>query len=240
MTRRPEAERLVLEDLADEERDALLAGVDAGDAAAVERLATALAALDADGWEAAETPALRFVPEGAGEAVPFWSRMCVRSDAGDHRVAAPYVALVLVAAIVLAFGAGFALRGSGDDGAPLDDRLGQAPAVSLTRMASAPLDASGVARMVGGRGGRGGRVELRAHGLRPTGPGRWYELWMLRDDRHMVSVGTFRVRGDGTVEARFEVGVDLSRSPTMDVSIQSKADGAAHSGRSVLRSQPAT
>ncbi|WP_026911037.1 anti-sigma factor [Patulibacter minatonensis] len=241
MTRRLDPERLVLEDLTDDERRALLAEVDAADAAAVGRLADAFSALEAEDWHAATTPALRFVPEGAGEPVPLWSRVCVRGDAGEHRIAAPFVAAALTVALVLAFAAGFVLRGGTDDGPPSDGAradagLERAPAVPLVRMASAPSAAGGVARMVPGRDGR---VMLRAHGLAPTGKGRWYELWMMRDERHAVSVGTFRVRADGTVQARFRVTPAASRYPTMDVTVQSATDGRAHSGRSVLRSPPA-
>jgi hypothetical protein len=243
VTGRPDPERLVLEELDDAERLALAAAVGREDEIALGRIADALSGLEGDDWAAASTPALRFVPEGAGEAVPFWSRMCVRSDAGQHRVAAPYVAGALVLALVLAFVAGFVLRGGGDDGrtsgsasAGSTTTASDGPAVPLVRMASAPATAGGVARMVPGN--RGG-VALRVHGLAPTGKGRWYELWMMRDPRHAVSVGTFRVRADGTVEARFRVAPDVARYPTMDVTVQTDADGRAHSGRSVLRSPPA-
>lgn len=245
MTDRPDPEALILEELTESERRALLAAVDAGEVAAVERLATLLSSLDQDDWRAAEKPALRFVPEGAGQAVPFWSRVCVRGDAGEHRVGAPVIAVGLVALMLLSAVAGFVLRGGADEPDPAavaDARLERAPAVSLVRMGEAPRAAGGVIRMVGGAAGSGGsaRVALRAHGLPATEAGRWYELWMLRDARHMVSVGTFRVRADGTVATRFRVRVDPSRFPTMDVSVQTKADGSAHSGRSVLRSSPAT
>lgn len=245
MTDRPDPESLILDDLTADERRALLGAVDAGDAGAMERLATLLSSLDGDDWRAAETPALRFVPDGAGREVPFWSRVCVRGDAGEHRVGAPAIAVGLVALMLLSAVVGFVLRGTADDPDPAtvaDGRPASAPAVSLVRMGAAPKDAAGVVRMVAGApgSGRAVRVSLRAHGLPATGEGRWYELWMLRDARNMVSVGTFRVRDDGTVAARFRVGVDPERFPTMDVSLQTKADGAAHSGRSVLRSSPAT
>lgn len=237
MSTRPDPEDLLLQTLTDDERRELLAAVDADEAAAVGRLGDLLDALDADDWRAAEPPALRFVPEGAGQPVPLWSRVCVRGDAGEHRITAPAVAVGLLAAIVLAFVAGFVVRGGDDGGATADARLDAAPAVSLRRAGAAPSDASGVVRMVAGRDGR---VLLRAHGLRPTGEDRWYELWMVRDARRMVSVGTFRVRADGTVSTRFRGGIDPARYPAMDVSLQTAADGRAHSGRSVLHSRPAT
>lgn len=238
MTRRIDPEALVLEDLSDDERRALLAAADAGEVAELEQLASVLSALDADDWRAAETPALRFVPEGVGEVKPFWSRVCVRGDAGEHRVPAPIVAFGLTVLMVLSGVVGFAVRGTTDDGGPsaAEARLMAAPAVSLVRAPAAPPAAGGIARIVAGSDGR---MMLRVHGLKPTGEQRWYELWMMRDARHMVSVGTFRVRADGTVDARFRVGVDPAKYPTMDVSLQTKADGARHSGESVLRSGPA-
>lgn len=238
MTRRIDPEALVLEDLSKDEREALLAAIAAEDAQRVERLADVLSSLDADDWRAAETPGLRFVPEGVGEVKPLWSRVCVRGDAGEHRVPAPVVAFALAVLMTLSGVAGFALRGSTGDGTdPVDARLRSAPAVSLVRAPAAPPEAGGIVRMVAGRDGR---MMVRAHGLVPTGAGRWYELWMKRDDRHMVSVGTFRVREDGTVDARFRTGVDPKAYPLMDVSLQTPADGKAHSGRSVLRSGPST
>lgn len=245
MTPRPDPEALILEDLSPDERAALLAAVDAGDAAAMEHLAALLSSLEADDWRDAEKPALRFVPEGAGRAVPLWSRVCVRGDAGEHRIGAPAIALGLVALMLLSAVAGFVLRGTTDDpgpGAVADARLERARPVSLLRKGAAPRDAAGVIRMVadGSGAGASAKLSLRAHGLPATGADRWYELWMLRDARHMVSVGTFRVREDGTVATRFRVGVDPARFPTMDVSLQTKADGSSHSGRSVLRSSPAT
>lgn len=237
MSTRPDPEDLILATLSDDERRELLAALDADDVADVRRLGDLLGALDADDWRAADPPALRFVPEGAGRPVPLWSRVCVRGDAGEHRVTAPAVAVGLLTAILVAFVAGFVVRGGDDGGPAVDARLDAAPAVSLRRAAAGPSDAAGVVRMVAGQDGR---VLLRAHGLRPTGEDRWYELWMVRDARRMTSVGTFRVRADGTVSARFRGGIDPARYPAMDVSLQTAADGLAHSGRSVLRSRPAT
>lgn len=240
MTRRPDPESLVLDDLTDEERAALLAELEPHEAERLQTLGDAFRALDADGWRDAEVPRLRVVPDGVGKPSSFWQRGCVRDDGRGPRIPAPLAfggigAMVLVALVV-----GLALGGSSEDPGPedrADARLDAAPPVSLMRAGAGPDDASGLVRMVTGSDGR---MMLRAHGLKPTGDRRWYELWMLRDADEMVSVGTFRVRPDGTVDARFRMTVDPSRYPTVDVSVQSAADGKAHSGRSVLRSRSAS
>lgn len=238
MTQRPDPESLILDDdLTEEERRALLAGLDAREAEQLEALGSAFSALDADGWRDAQVPRLRFVPDGVGKPSSFWQRGCVRDDGYGPRIPAPLAFGGIAAMVVVALVVGIALGGSSEDAGPgdqADARLNAAPPVSLLRTGTGPDDASGLVRMVSGDDGR---VLLRAHGLKPTGDRRWYELWMLRDAKHMVSVGTFRVRPDGTVDARFRMTVDPSRYPTMDVSLQTSADGRAHSGRSVLRSR---
>lgn len=237
MIGRPDPEDLVLEDLTDEQRRALLERIDAGEAEQLDALASAFSALEADAWRDAEVPRLRFVPDGVGQPSSFWQRGCVRDDGYGPRIPAPLAFGGIGAMVVVALIVGLVLGGtSGDSGsAPqADARLERAAPVSLLRTGSSPEDASGVVRMVAGADGR---MTLRAHGLKPTGDQRWYEVWMLRDAKHMVSVGTFRVRQDGTVDATFRLKADPSRFPTMDVSLQTAADGKAHSGRSVLRSR---
>jgi hypothetical protein len=238
VTRRPDPESFLLEDLDDEERRALLDGLDPREAEQLRALGDAFSALDADGWRDADVPRLRFEPEGAGQPTSFWNRGCVREDGYGPRIPAPLAFGGIAAMVVLALVVGVVLGGAADDetAAPqarADARLEAAAPVSLVRAGAAPDEASGLVRMVPGRDGR---MMLRAHGLKPTGQTGWYVVWMVRDARHMVSVGTFRVRPDGTVEARFDTAVDPSRYPTMDVSLQTPADGTAHSGRSVLRS----
>lgn len=240
MTRRPDPESLVLEDLTDEERQALIADLDPREAEQLQALGQAFATLDADGWRDAEVPRLRFVPDGVGKPSSFWQRGCVRDDGYGPRIPAPLAFGGIAGMVAVALVVGLAMGGSMEDDGPanrVDARLDAAPPVSLLRIGSGPDDASGIVRMVTGDDGR---VMLRAHGLRPTGDRRWYELWMLRDATHMVSVGTFRVRRDGTVDAKFRMTADPAKYPTVDVSLQTSADGRAHSGRSVLRSRAAS
>jgi hypothetical protein len=238
MTGRPDPESVLFDDLDEAERRALLDGLDPREAEQLRSLGSALSTLDADGWREAQVPRLRFEPEGTGQPTPFWYRGCVREDGYGGRIPAPLAFGGIGVLVVLALVLGVVLGGSSGDEAPgpqarMEQRLASAPPLSLVRSGGAPVDASGVVRMVPGRDGR---MMLRAHGLRPTGEDRWYEVWMLRDARHMKSVGTFRVRRDGTVDARFDVPADAQGYPRMDVSLQTAADGTSHSGRSVLRS----
>lgn len=238
MIGRPDPEDLLLEDLDDESRTALRQRLDAREVEQLESLGAAFSSLEADAWRDAEVPRLRFVPDGVGKPQPFWQRGCVREDGYGPRIPAPLAFGGIAAAVIVALVVGLALGGGSTDSGPAtqaDARLASAAPVSLLRTGSSPEDASGIVRMVAGSDGR---MTLRAHGLKPTGDRRWYEVWMLRDRKHMVSVGTFRVRQDGTVDATFRLKVDPTRYPTMDVSLQTAADGTAHSGRSVLRSKP--
>jgi hypothetical protein len=233
---RPDPEELLVGDLSPEELAALRGrAADDPDLAAALSLAEALSAADADVWRAAETPALRFAPEGAGRELPIWSRLCIRSDARQHSVGAPFVTALATVLLVIGLGAGFLLRGGIDGGPETDRRLEAATPVSLIRAGAAPVEAGGVARMVTGSDGR---MVVRVHGLRPTGDRGWYQVWM-RGSGRTVSVGNFRVRADGTGVAKMPLHVDPRRYPAMDVTLQTPADGGRHSGVSVLRSSGA-
>jgi hypothetical protein len=239
---RPELDALLAGELAPAEVDALRArATEDRELAADLQLVDALAASERDVWADAGTPPLRYVPDGAGRVLPVWSRLCVRSDARGHSVGAPFVAVAASLVLVVGLLGGFLLGGAADDdprggAAVADARLETAPAVSLVRSTEAPVAAGGVARMIAGKDGR---MMVRVHGLRPTGGDRFYEVWMRGADHRLVSVGRFRVRPDGTGTAKFRLTADPGQSPEMDVSLQSPADGNAHSGHSVLRSPSA-
>ena len=55
MTRRPDPESLILDDLDDEERRALLAGLDPREAEQLRTLGEAFSSLEADAWRDAQT-----------------------------------------------------------------------------------------------------------------------------------------------------------------------------------------
>jgi hypothetical protein len=239
---RPELDALLAGEAAPEDLDALRALATQDRELAVElQLVDALAASEREVWADASTPPLRYVPDGAGRTAPFWSRLGVGAGSRGRAVGAPFAAAAASLVLVVGLLGGFLLGGAADEDSPggaaiADARLETAPAVSLVRSTGAPTDAGGVARMIAGRDGR---MMVRVHGLRPTPGDRFYEVWMRGADGRTVSVGRFRVRPDGTGTAMFRLTADPGRSPAMDVTLQSPADGNAHSGRSVLRSPSA-
>lgn len=228
---RPDPEDFLVEDLSPDELDAMRARAATDpDLAAALSLAEALSSADADVWRAAETPALRFAPDGAGSRRSPWAWLGL---GGATRTGAPFAPALAAVLLVLGLGGGFVLRGGVDRGPQTDARLEAAAPVSLVRVGKAPIEAGGVARMVTGDDGR---MLVRVHGLRPTGDRGWYQVWMRGEGGRTVSVGRFRVHEDGTGVVKMPLRVDPERYPTMDVTLQTPADGGRRSGESVLRS----
>jgi hypothetical protein len=230
---RQDPEELLVGDLTPEELAAMRGrAANDPDLAAALSLAEALSAADADVWRAAETPALRFAPEGAGREAADRARSPLAGAWWRPRLAGPLVPGLAVAALVVGLASGFALGGGVDGGSETDAQLAAAAPVSLVRAGDAPIDAGGVARMVPGEDGR---MLVRVHGMPPTGERNWYQVWM-RGAGGTVSVGRFRVRDDGTGVVKMPMRVDPRRYPTMDVTLQTPTDGDRYSGVSVLRS----
>jgi anti-sigma-K factor RskA len=83
----------------------------------------------------------------------------------------------------------------------------------------------------------GDRAELRGQGMPPSGRHDYYEAWLADARGRMVSMGTFRVHRDGSVDARMPVAVDVSRYRLVDVSLERDDGNPAHSTRSVMRAR---
>jgi anti-sigma-K factor RskA len=83
----------------------------------------------------------------------------------------------------------------------------------------------------------GDRAELRGHGMPPSGPHDYYEAWLADARGRMVSMGTFRVGRDGTVDAHMPVAVDVRRYRLVDVSLEPDDGNPAHSATSVMRAR---
>ena len=71
----------------------------------------------------------------------------------------------------------------------------------------------------------------------PSGRHDYYEAWLADARGRMVSMGTFRVRRDGSVDARMPVAVDVTRYRLVDVSLERDDGNPAHSARSVMRAR---
>jgi len=82
----------------------------------------------------------------------------------------------------------------------------------------------------------GGSVRVALDGLEPLRRQEYLELWLLRDGRDMVSLGTFRAGADGRVRVVLPLGVDPGAARFVDVSVERDDGDPTHSGRSVLRS----
>lgn len=188
-----------------------------------------LDALQADEWDAAGPPPLRLdvaAPQATGTRRSWWAGLA------EHLRARPALALACVA-LVLGLGVGAALLAAGGDGG-----TGPAPqVVALDRFDDGPPGASGTARVALVDGVR--EVTIDTRGLKPSAPGTSYEVWMIRNARDMVGLGTFKVGAEGRATVTLPAGVSPEDYPVMDVSIQHDDGPAGHSGVSVLRS-PAT
>jgi anti-sigma-K factor RskA len=81
----------------------------------------------------------------------------------------------------------------------------------------------------------GADAQLRGSGLPPSGAHDYYEAWLADARGRMVSMGTFRVGRDGSLDVRMAVAVDVSRYTLVDVSLEPDDGDPGHSDRSVLR-----
>jgi hypothetical protein len=78
-------------------------------------------------------------------------------------------------------------------------------------------------------------VSLDVSGLPPSRAGDFYELWLLGDDKRLVSLGSFAVGADGKARLNVPLPVDPARFAYFDVSREPGDGDPGHSGLSVLR-----
>jgi len=131
----------------------------------------------------------------------------------------------VAAALALLLGAGIGIG-------VLIERPGSpsGPTVLLRALAGGPSSDLAVARMTAG-----GRMVLNVKRLPPTGPGYFYELWLMNSRHDLVAVASFRVGADGQAELDVPLPAPASRYHYLDISLQQSSAGPAHSGDSVLR-----
>jgi len=177
----------------------------------LEEIGSLLESLPGEAWEILGPRPAR-APVKARRAAPAWLRMRLR------------VGLV-AAALALLLGAGIGIG-------VLIERPGSpsGPTVVLRALAGRPSSDLAVARMASG-----GRMVLSVKRLPPTGPGGFYELWLMNSVHDLVAVASFRVGADGQAELDVPLPVSASRYRYLDISLQQSSAGPAHSGDSVLR-----
>lgn len=201
----------------------------------LDEVAARLAALDAEAWAPPQPPPLDL--DGALAARP--AAVATRRrllPALRPVVLRPVAAFTAAAALLVAGGTGGALlRGGGGDAGPAAPT---GPSVSLAALS--PSAPAGERAVVALPRRPGGDADLRATGLPPTPPGRFYEVWLMTDGARLASVGTFRVGADGRAHVRFHLGVDPRRYRYVDISLEHDDGDPAHSAESVLRSAPLT
>jgi hypothetical protein len=143
------------------------------------------------------------------------------------RVSPALAAALTIVALAIGVGVG-ALVWSGGGGG----HAGRAAArtVALRPLAGTSAHAAGTARVT-----PAGRLTLRVSRLPVAGAGRYYEAWLMTDDRHLVPLASFEVRGSGSARVTVPLPAPTARYRYFDVSLQTVVGGTAHSHRSVLR-----
>ncbi len=162
------------------------------------------------------------------------------------RLAGPFVVRPLAAGLagavllVAGVGGGLLVAGDGDGPAPTPtaapDPIAALPAVPLSAFAGFDGTTARVAVHLPDRAGEEG--DLIADGLAPSPSGHYYELWLMTDDEHLASLGSFRVGPDGHAHIRFALAADPKAYRYLDVSVEPDDGDPAHSSKSVLRSAP--
>jgi len=191
-----------------------------------------LGALGPEEWAPGTPPALRLgeiVGDDGAAAAP--ERAPVRERRPRRLTLRPALGALGAAGLLAAgVGGGLLIAGSDDGSTPAPV---VAARVALAPIGPAPAGARAVAALGASSGAR--EVTLDVRNLTPSPKGTFYEVWMARDARHMVSLGTFEVGADGHARVMLPVPVSPSAYPIMDVSLE-PADGVpAHSSVSVLR-----
>jgi anti-sigma-K factor RskA len=175
-------------------------------------------------WEPPQPPPL-VLPEDAAEAARPRRRRGLRLPTLSLR---PLPAAGL-AAVLLAVGVAGGVLIGGDGGS--GGGRGGASDLVLARVDDGPAGAHGDVLLADDRR----RAKVDVSGLDPSGPDRFYELWLLDEDGRMIAIGAFQVGADGRAEVEVPIPVAPSNYQFFDVSLQQDDGDPAHSGVSVLR-----
>jgi hypothetical protein len=182
----------------------------------VARLADVTARLDGlspAAWEVATGDADDRARVTGARPVPGWRRVSPALAAG-----------LAVVALAIGIGVGALIWSGGGSGSSA------ARTVALRALSGTPATATGSVRVSGG-----GVMTLTVKRLPAAGAGRYYEAWLMTDDRHLVPVASFEVAGSGGASVTVPLPAPVTSYRYVDVSRQAVARGTAHSGDSVLR-----
>ncbi len=236
----PSAYVLGLLDATDAERAAGLERTDPAFATEVRMLravTTRLDVLGTDEWTPEQPPPMAVPVRAEGTRQPAALRPWQRLTLPSLRLSPALAGGLATVLVAVGIGAG-ALIGSDSTSTP---QPGSGPVITgqqiaLRQFGTAPAGA-GARAVVFTRNGRG-RVRLNVHGLPANHGHSYYEVWMIRDAKHLTSLGTFTVGADGRGSVTLPVSVDPADYPVMDVSLEPDDGNPGHSHVSVLRSGP--
>jgi len=102
--------------------------------------------------------------------------------------------------------------------------------VVLNALAGAPAGSRATATITGSE-----RVQLRVEHLAPTDSAHYYELWLMTDTTHLVSVASFHVNSRGSARLSLLLPAPPERYRYLNVSLQRAGAGTAISSQSLLR-----
>lgn len=181
-----------------------------------------------EAWDESVSPPPLVMPGVAPSSAPLTPREAPARR--RFRIGLPRLAGALAAAAVL-LGTGIAIGtqidGSGGTGSGTPEQT-----FALQTVGEAPAGASGQVVLTSSTGDA---AQLDVSGLKPTGAGEFYELWLLGENDELVALGTFRVEPDGASKIEVPLPVNPDKYQYFDVSIQPDNGDPNHSGRSVLR-----
>ncbi len=203
----------------------------AAEVAELSPLASKLEELPEELWDLGDAPPLRLERE---QATPTPAPKKSRSQGALGRFFGGSLSLrpaYAFAAVLLIFAGGVGvglLSGPDDRVVAVGPTIQQAKLSPVSQVDPAATGSAAVKR-------DGDAIRLRLTGLAENHQNNFYEAWLMDEENGLISIGTFRVGKDGTVDLDLPVPVGTERFPVVDISLQPVNGKPDHSGVSVLR-----